>query len=327
MPVESAAQAQLTLARDLVDDIELSRLAPEQLLLKALRLARFVRDEAAIEWLNYELNGYPNTPAAAAWMRRFGRFTNEELAFGYWLPLAGISGTIASTQTQIQAIQVPGVQLSLSSANPNEFVGGLGQVARGIAEPTEKVLKHLAGLTGVVSTLSSLRSRVLAAIHEFAVGHHHRLAFSGLAETIFDRHRSAVDLLIQGAAPEVLEKLPAVYDRLSAGDKESVSQAMNSVRRMIKVFADSVYPPEKKPVSVDGKKYEVGSDKVLNRIELYLRGSCTSASRRDRLKRSLRDVYDRASAGSHADITPQEARSLFLAGYLTLGEILEAGSA
>jgi hypothetical protein len=322
--LENLSKATLQLARELVDDVEMSRIPPEALLLKAMRLARMVDDETAQQWLRFELNGYPNTQEARAWMRRFGRQTDGVMGGEYWVPLAGISGTIAAMQTQIQTLNVPDINFAPSSANPHELVAGLGGlIANTVTQPAREVLSRLQGLTISVSALSSIRSRVLAAIHEFAVSHYHRLAFEGLAESIFEKHRTAVDRLLASEAPDVLEKLPAIYDRLSANDAEAISQAMNSVRRMIKSVADRLYPPSSEPVVQGGQTYGVGSDKVLNRLKLFLDDRCKSGSRRDRLNRAIRDIHERASAGTHVDVTPSEARALFLAAYLTLGEIIE----
>lgn len=317
------SQQQLELAKELLDDVELSRLPPEQLLLKASRLARLVDDTATVRWVGWELNGYPNNQDAKSWMRRFGRFTNEQLNLGYWIPLAGISGSIASMQVQIQTLTVPNIQFAPSSANPNEFVTGFaGTTAQKATEPVNQILTRLQSLTTAVSDLSAIRSRVLAAVHGFAVKVYHELSFADVAESIFERFKTTIDALMQEAAPDVLEKVPSVYDRLAERDPEAISQAMNTVRRMIKVFADRVYPPSEVPREVDGQKYEIGSDKVLNRIKLYLHDKCPSGSRRDRLNRTLRDVYDRCSAGSHGDITSDEAKALFLQAYLALGEVL-----
>lgn len=262
--MESRSQAILALARELVDDIELTRLGPDSILLKALRLARLVGDTAAVEWLQFELNRYPNTPSARPWMRRFGRFTDEQNNYGYWIPLAGVAGTMAAMQAQIQTLQVPSVHFAPSSANPHEFVAGFaGATADKIAQPANAVLGRLQGLTNSVSTLSSIRSRVLAAVHGFAVRHFHALAFESLSESIFESHRTVIDRVVAEAAPEVLEKLPTIIDRLAAGDPEAVSQAMNSVRRMIKALADRVYPAKDEVVEVHGQKYDVGSDKVV----------------------------------------------------------------
>lgn len=321
------SEAQLDLARELVDDVELSRLPAEQILLKALRLGRLQEDDRAQEWLRYELRGYPNTEKGKGWMKYFGRFTDENASKGYWIPLAGISGTISSFQTQIQTLRIPDVHFAPSSANPSEYVAGYGGTsAHTMVQPANNVLIRLQQLTDAMSTLSSIRSRVLASIHEFAVASFHRLAFSGLAESIFEKHRKAIDVLMRAVAPDALEKIPSLYDRLSADDPEAVSQAMNSLRRIFKAVADRVYPASNEPVIVDGHKYEVGSDKVLNRIKLFLLVNCPSESRRDRLSRSMRDIHERASAGAHTDIGSREAQSLFLAAYLAVGEVLEFAS-
>jgi hypothetical protein len=51
-------------------------------------------------------------------------------------------------------------------------------------------------------------------------------------------------------------------------------------------------------------------------------GRIKSSSRRDRLNKNLGALYDRVSAGVHADVTVDEAQALVLNTYLLLGEIL-----
>jgi AbiTii len=311
------------LARDLLDDIELSRLIPEALLLKARRLARLIEASEIDSWLRFELEGYPNSALGQKYMTRMGRWNEYEKKLGYWIPLAGIEGMIAAMQVQIQQLQVPNIHFAPSSSNPNEYVSAFG-IANKFTEPATNVLVRLTNLTNAVSTLRSIRSRTLSALHDFATASYYELAFTNLAQSVFESHQSHIDMLLASHAPDAISKLPAIYDRLSAGDPEAVSQGLNSCRRMIKAFADAVYPPVEGSIDVDGQTYEIGADKVLNRIRLYLLAHCPSSSRRDRLNRSLRDIHERASAGSHADVQPEEARSLFLGTYLTLGEILVA---
>jgi hypothetical protein len=319
----SLSEEQLQLAHELVDDVELSRLPAEQTLLKALRLARLLEDEEAQEWLRYELRGYPDTPKSRLRMKLFGRFIDEEKGEGYWAPLAGIAGTISAMQTQIQTLRVPDINFAPSSANPQEFIGGYaGTTALTMVQPVKDVLNRLKALTNNVVQMSCIRSRVVAAVHDFAVGAYHRLAFSGLAESIFEKHRREVDDLMRSVAPEALDKIPAVYERLSTGVPEAISQGMNSLRRIIKSVADRVYPASDHPVNINGKKYEVDADKVLNRISLFLKEHCPSKSRRDRLNHSLREIYERASTGVHAEINATEAQALFLGTYLIAGEVL-----
>ncbi len=327
MATESLATHTVALARDLLDDIELSRLPPEQLLLKASRLARLLGDTRTQKWLRYELDGYLGGEEPMAIADGFGRVTDRQKQLGYWAPLAGIAALVHSMQVQIQQLQVPSVHFAPSSANPHEHVTGwAGSNVKALNAPGEGVLVRLQALTTAVGTLSSIRSRVLAATHSFVTDAYYRLAFEQVARTIFEANESSVANLLRQAAPEAFDKIPAIGDRLLAGDPEAISQALNSCRRMIKAFADALYPPSDASVTVDGQTYEIGADKALNRIHLFLKSRNPSASRTERLIKNLRQIHERASAGSHADVTVDEARNLFLQTFLTLGEILSAAA-
>lgn len=314
---------QLALARELVDDLELSRLGPEQSLLKAARLARLVEDSATEAWLRWEISGYPNTGEARIVMVRFGRLTTQDASVGYWQPLAGVVGAMRSMELEIQSLRVPDVNFSPTSANPNEFVTGFaGAHLQSATKPVADILSRQQILSTAITNLSGLRSKVIGAVHEFAVSHFHRLAFGTLAENIFVSYRDTVDSLLAQSAPEAIQKIPALYSRLAEGDSEAVSQAMNTLRRLIKATADRLQPASDVPIQIDGVPYEIGADKVLNRIAAYVSGRTSSKSRRSRLRRGLQDIWERASASAHGDISSMEARSLFLQSYLLLGEVL-----
>lgn len=97
----STGAHRLALAQELVDDIELGRLSPENLLLKAARLARLVSDERISKWINYELMGYVSgDPVSLEWMTATGRYTDAAKQIGYWAPFAQIEAYIAVNQTQ-----------------------------------------------------------------------------------------------------------------------------------------------------------------------------------------------------------------------------------
>jgi hypothetical protein len=55
---QSRSQHILELAKELLDDIELSRLSAESLLLKASRLARWVGSGEIKYWISLEMKGY-----------------------------------------------------------------------------------------------------------------------------------------------------------------------------------------------------------------------------------------------------------------------------
>jgi hypothetical protein len=317
----------LSLSRDLVDDIELSRLNPEQLLLKASRLARLIDDKTTLNWLSFELRGYPNTELSRKYMIFFNRMTDEKKLRGYWNPLGSLSAWAEVMQTEIKQLRIPDLNVSISSSNPHEWVAGsVNNNVEKVVAPVNAVLKRLHEQTTDVARFREIQSRVMAEIHSFAVQTYYRLAFKNVTDSIFREHQVAIDELLRRDACDVLEKIPAITTRLSEGDTEAISQALNSCRRMIKAFADSVQPPQDGEVEENGGKYCIGSEKVLNRIQYFLSQRCTSKSRKKRIIENLRFLWERVSVGVHNDINSDEARALFLQCYLTLGEILTASS-
>lgn len=172
---------------------------------------------------------------------------------------------------------------------------------------------------------SGIQRAVRAEIHRFAAAAHHRFAFTEVASAIFEKHQKTVDALLTGVAPDVVEKIPAIYDRLAAGvqDGEALSQAMASCRRMISSFADAVAPAidTSGTGSASETQPSLTRQNYLNRIEQFVRDHTSSESRRERLMKTVRLLNERTSAGLKADITADEARDLFVLTYLTLGEI------
>src|SRR5438034_8183628 len=115
------------LARQLLDDIELGRLSVEQTVLKALRLARLADATEHQAWLAFELVGYTdNSELAVKYMTWAGRWTDQPRSLGWREPLAQLETRLRSWDLQIQSLRIPDVNasVSLSSANPNEYVGG-----------------------------------------------------------------------------------------------------------------------------------------------------------------------------------------------------------
>jgi hypothetical protein len=187
------------------------------------------------------------------------------------------------------------------------------------------VVTEARGLVNLIALFSGIRARVIGWIHGFAAQIFYEKAFSALSESIFEHHKNAVDVVLAERASAAIEKIPAIYTRLAEGDAEAVSQALNSCRRLIDSFADAVYPAREGAVIVGDTPLQVGPQNVKNRINAYVAERVTSASRRAKLRQTLSNLYDRLSTGVHDEVTPTEARSLFLETYLLMGEILTLG--
>lgn len=110
--------------------------------------------------------------------------------------------------------------------------------------------------------------------------------------------------------------------RLSDTNKESISQALTTCRRIVDSFADHILPPSEETIQIGDKVLSLKADKPLNRLNAYVHLNCESESRKKKIRQNLQNLYDRISTGVHSDIDAQEARNLFFNVYLVLGEIL-----
>lgn len=321
---ESISEHRITLAHELLDDVELGRLTPEALILKASRLARIMESTEVQSWLKKELRGYgPLDEIGKKYASMTGRITDYEKLIGYWQPFAELIGIIRAQEAELSSLKVPDVNYSPSSANPNEWVGGIyGGHVMTATSPANKALDRMTQLGNQIGTLRGVVSKVTAVLHEFVSQTYYELAFRGIAESIFESHRRQVDALLAGIAGDALQKIPAIAERLASGDDEATSHAMTTARRVLCSFADAIQPPMAEPVDYGGQRLDCGPDKYLNRLRLYIRQHSPGRSRDERLVSTIRNLYDRFSAGTHAEVFPDEARALFVLLYVTLGEIL-----
>jgi hypothetical protein len=189
------------------------------------------------------------------------------------------------------------------------------------SEAVQAVLKRTAT---EIQELDVISKQVRSELHHWVAAQFHKLSFTDVAEATFARYKAALHRVLIEVAPDVAEKVPSVYDRLRAapGDREAVSQAMNTCRRMIHALADALYPPSPAVVTDgEGIEHKLTEDKPKNRLIEYIAPRC-SASRRDRLRKILDIVYGKVSGGLKAEgFAIEEAEPLFLQTYLVLGEI------
>lgn len=305
MAAQSRSHHVLELARELLDDIELSRLSAESLLLKVSRLARWVGTEEIQYWLKLEMSGYNATnETSLKYMSLTGRWTDRDNNKGYWGPLAEQEARILAAQAKLAAMRIP------NAAGDTAFLA------------VNKAANTMTETANLISRVSGIKSRVLARLHTFVSDIYYEKEFDSLAESIFERYKADVDTLISQHCGDVLMKIPQVMDRLADGTDESISHALTTCRRIIESFADSVYPPTEGTFDIDGNALKLDAGKHQNRINVYIFTRTSSVTRRKRLRQNLTNLFDRVCSGVHSDVSSEEARSLFLNTYLFLGEVL-----
>jgi hypothetical protein len=150
----------------------------------------------------------------------------------------------------------------------------------------------------------------------------HELLFSDLQSDLFTAAQSEIDSRLIPLSATALDKIEVISERLRAGDPESVSNAMSTIRRLITTAADALFSPRDEPYRLGDQEMSVKANAVLNRLKAYAAECRVSKGRRDRLSRTLHDIWERASMGDHSEIDVVEARYLFLQTYVVLGELL-----
>ncbi len=305
---QSRSEHILELAKELLDDIELSRLSAESLLLKASRLARWVGSDEIKYWINLEMKGYnASNETSLKYMGVTGRWTNREEKKGYWGPLAQHEAALEAQNIKLRSLSTPDTS---------------GEWAFRVMQMHQK---QMASTTNYISTLSGIKSRVLAHLHDFVSEIYYEKEFDSLSESIFEKYKSEIDTLISAHCGDVLGQIPSVMSRLAEGNPESISQALSTVRRIIDSFADSIFPPAEETINIGGNEVTLGANKHQNRINAFVHQRIDSKSRKTKIRQNLSNLYDRVSTGVHNDVTAEEARSLFLNTYLLLGEVLHIG--
>ncbi|MGW4731400.1 AbiTii domain-containing protein [Streptomyces shenzhenensis] len=287
-------------------DIELKRLKASEVVLKASRLARLVGHTELTEFLGFERSEYPTDGSAGKWIGRAGRWADKEKKTFYTLSIAKVEGHVESARQAIDALRGGG-----------NYSGDM--LIPASRDHDSRILQSSSNL----GTWIGICGQVVATVYNMVTEIYHELLFSELQASLFADTQEKVDGSLAAVSGTALEKIERISDRLRDGDPESVSQALTTCRRLIDSSADYVFPARDELYKIgDEVDLKVGPQQVLNRLQAHTHACGASKSRRDRLRRPLSDLYARCSAGTHAEVTIDEARFIFLQTYIALGEIL-----
>ena len=117
MTTENKSTHIIELCKELLDDIELSRINSEAILLKAIRLARLSGTDEFGQWLKYEWHGYYDIePLSIEYMAKTGRLINEIDNDYYKAPLKTIEG-ITDYNKELYDVELKKVLNGLSNQN------------------------------------------------------------------------------------------------------------------------------------------------------------------------------------------------------------------
>jgi len=205
-------------------------------------------------------------------------------------------------------------------------VHDFGTEADASADPTHRLKLNLSADLSY-EVLGRIRHRTFA----YLCGCETAMLLGAVTANVFARHRSRVDRYLSSLAPEVVEQLNAAYRRSTEGDRESLTHALTSCRRILRSVADVVYPPRRQPVvDAQGKFRVVGPEQYCNRLWQFLLAETSGHQTAARLfHANLEDVgtrldrlYELASKGVHDEVTQEEVDLCVIQTYLLTGEVL-----
>jgi hypothetical protein len=157
-----------------------------------------------------------------------------------------------------------------------------------------------------------------------------QLHFGAVTTDMFERNREYVDRRLAAVAPQVLEQFAAAYERQADGDGEARSHALLSCRRVLKSFADALYPATGAEMEgLDGNRRIMSDDGYINRLCQYAADATAGSASRDlivesveALGRKLKRLNSLSSKAVHADVSAAELDQCIMQTYLVVGDLL-----
>lgn len=287
--------------------------------LKARRLAQLIEDDAAFSWLRLECGGAMGQPPEREWKdtaageRGLQRFLKMRAVPDY---------SDSTTLSIIRNGKIPknSMFISIPLASIEALIAGAKDEA--IAERDDSA----ALMSFLQSDRRAIIGRVTAAMHEWASHVYVTYRLRRTAGNIFDRFKTTTDPVLAAVCPDALEKLNHAIERAGSDKDEDLANAALSCRRVLKAFADSVYPA--RDGQVDGRK--VGEAEYKNRLWAFVkargRGALDSAFLAEEeiegLCKGLDKVYELDSKGVHDRVSREQAQEAVLRTYILLSQLV-----
>ena len=356
----------LKLSEEILGDLEHSEAVLESVILKCKRVARLRNDSEAIKWFTLELAGYkaenlPNgvtqdeAEQIAERSDRYSTIKGLPLPKGVDISDLPLEGRDIFTDKRMYYYQsIPELELLVRTSEdtiktlipPAAYTPAVEKhsMGRGIMpesshETVKETLRDVllaiqnrkSALQTELATKKSIIARVRNAIYVYVYNINLALRFGNITETIFEQARNLVNQAFVIKCPDAIEQLIASYDRVASNNPEEWSQALTSCRRLLKTFADSVFPPQKEPyIYGDKKEIKVGDAEYKNRIWAYIDKTTKGDNRKKILLHKVEDlgnridsIYDLASKGVHVDIEQLDVNMCVIDTYLILGTLLQ----
>ncbi len=251
MSPESRRAEALRLAEELLSDIELGRIPAADVARKTSRLARLLDDAEGLEWLRFEIGGYPTKVTSG-----LGAAAEAAAVRSNRLALIDKQGTPSYYTASLSALQaeIDAAQAALAAT------GGAisGEAAMGVEGGRQR---ERTALRETITRQSAIIQGVVGAFYDYVSSRYQELRFGSAVETAFEVVRADVDAAVASLVPEALPKLSAAFENATSDNPEDWASAAATCRRLLKAAADALRPP-----GPDKNGHMMDDDHYINRL-------------------------------------------------------------
>lgn len=272
----SKRQMALELTRRLLTDIDNEKIVASTAVQRLARIAHLIGDKAVEVRCRSELDGYPSFGSTVAEAKKSVRtlIKNGQLKNDV---------DIESTAKNLLAMLPDYRRASLSydfghgfkSVELTDPVAKYEELLERIRKDTKTRYKLSDGGVTVNWSAAEL-SRLVFGVRRWAYEEAYRieelLEFGQIPARAIETTFEFVDAQLLAIVPKAAERLITAYRNLAERNQENWENVVDTCRRVIKDFADAVYPARSE--SVDGMV--VSDDKYLNRVRAFVKENVES---------------------------------------------------
>ena len=316
----------MSLAEEILKNFELSEMPVGNILLKCLRLYRLLGDEEGMELFLYETSGYPTSPdgiSSDIWtiggiVGRHYQGKNSDGKTVTFMNRSTLSELSALIETNKERLKIAG--------DPQSY----GDNATPLAIDKAKNVNERNAIVKEITNLTNSYQTIFGHLYSYVLRTYQALKYGNTVDDIFTEARLQVDERLSQLCPEAIAKFVSVYENMDSSNPEDWANAVHSCRRILKDFADSIYPPTDIPVILpSGKTIKVGEDNVINRLIQYVENNASSktyssvvGSTLQYLGNRLDAIFEATNKGTHSEILQGEAKRYIFYTYMCISDIV-----
>lgn len=336
MDITSSKKTQALEACDkVINGVEDGTMTVEAALLLCKKIARLVNDQDELQWLNYELGGYPRSNdgriLSEAWCtaEKHGRsylWKDRDNTYKKLIFVELCNELEMSIESKKKAINNYTTQ-GFSVSGNNSLITTERMTLR-VAQGTKDLIESIKESERRLSILKSQ-------YYDYAVRWKIELEFGKAAQTIFTEYQIRVDKYFSAMPITTLNKLNAIEDLMEDGNPERYTQILTSCRRLwsetAKVLFSEVLPgySQKTYKTKAGVEIDVSGDHDNNKLSAVIETLQSKAAKNTLVGSEtiylvdwLEQINSRQSTGVHAEVTREQAMQCIIHTYICLGDIL-----